>query len=337
MQNAVIVSEPQWICGMSKSLGGATGPIAIRMQSAFFLSGSGVVYGDEASNDLWTSLGIAWGNMSGATLHLQDGYLYIWEVRTKNFTIKDAGRTTVAARVVDSIADMRIDYDIAMSHQFMIVLGEGDDGDERYPIVAREEKASGAALAIQDTGISMAGSSLLRTGYPIFDLMLADTQRARAARRKFSYRGGSDINTLYAGEWFIDKNVLPEERWKLVTMWVNDTGLREPMHIYFTAKLYELLLLRAKIGKLSQDGSYDLSFCKSAESFYVKKQLSHKKALLADAGKYLMVYAIALNNLVGSKPVFEPWMLWETWRWLGASSSGSGLSERIFDLSPWWE
>lgn len=51
-------------------------------------------------------------------------------------------------------------------------------------------------------------------------------------------------------------------------------------------------------------------------------------------GEMVMVAAFAsLTHM--SKPVYEPWMLWELWKWLGSGELVE-LVEKIFDLSPRW-
>jgi hypothetical protein len=59
-----------------------------------------------------------------------------------------------------------------------------------------------------------------------------------------------------------------------------------------------------------------------------------RQGILLFFGDVLLIQTFAsINNM--SKPMIEPWLLWDLWRWLGRSNIVI-TRERAFDLSPWW-
>lgn len=60
-----------------------------------------------------------------------------------------------------------------------------------------------------------------------------------------------------------------------------------------------------------------------------------RNAVLSTFGKYLMIQTISASLLIADKHCYEPWMLWQMFKWLGQSSSIE-IEDTIFDLSPMW-
>lgn len=67
------------------------------------------------------------------------------------------------------------------------------------------------------------------------------------------------------------------------------------------------------------------------------KRLEIKHMGYTKAMSYLMIrlFAARLLSPLHSKIVYEPWMLWEIFKWVFVRPA-AGKRDRIFDLSPWW-
>lgn len=336
MQGAVYVKESPGFVNATPSLSGALPPGGIRLVDAFFVSAGKVVRGNEATYAFWTSLGVPWGMQTGPLRHLQSGYSYIWSVRAGQFTVKNAAGQITEQYVVRSIAELAIDLDIAKSAQLMIVL-DAASGEYGYRIACRVEKEMAAHRAEEGEYLSSAGRSLLATALPIYDLLLCDGERGIYGGRQFSLRGHETVVSAYSGERYNDEQIAREARWKLVTMWVNDHGPVELTNLYFTGLIYEILALLAKTGNLRVDSYYDTNLLTRLREYPATRISNLRNGLPVEASKMLMIRAFVLGNLSGFDPVVEPWMLWQTWRWLGGAGGGANwLEDKIFDLSPRW-
>jgi hypothetical protein len=93
-------------------------------------------------------------------------------------------------------------------------------------------------------------------------------------------------------------------------------------------------LVFAYVAKLSATGDFPAELLAKDINTVAAKVLENKKAESYIMGQLLMIQTFASINHM-SKPVYEPWMLWYLWQWMGKSSVVVSR-ERVFDLSPWW-
>lgn len=93
--------------------------------------------------------------------------------------------------------------------------------------------------------------------------------------------------------------------------------------------------IKATIGDLSQSALFPQNLYLASKNLAGKPIKVNKSVLIASIGKYLMVYTISATLLLGDKDCYEPWMLWEMFKWLQKSRYVE-VEETIFDLSPNW-
>lgn len=86
---------------------------------------------------------------------------------------------------------------------------------------------------------------------------------------------------------------------------------------------------------LSMSGYFDFRLWISNPSVPADRLKKARKTILEDIGKILMIQIISSCLLAGSKPCFEPWMIWQMFKWLPLNAFAE-IEDKIFDLSPWW-
>ena len=115
-----------------------------------------------------------------------------------------------------------------------------------------------------------------------------------------------------------DESVLMAEDLFSIDMQINDA---------------ERSLLIAKITNLKADDKYPANLSQGRQALSVTRELIRQGILLFFGDVLLIQTFASINNM--SKPMIEPWLLWDLWRWLGRSNIVI-TRERAFDLSPWW-
>lgn len=114
----------------------------------------------------------------------------------------------------------------------------------------------------------------------------------------------------------------------------NDNKKVGQVYMYFE-KVKELQdILYGLIRNLSQTANYINLFVKEKDG-HGKKIIVVKKAIMHLSIKYQMIYAVSNSILNADKHCYEPWMLWEMFKWI-SNSSFIEVEEKIFDLSPMW-
>ena len=99
-------------------------------------------YGDTMTIRMWGMLHLNTGTLASGVnvLTRQDGYQYIYNTSTKVFEVYDETKTLKSRTTnITSIADMKIDFTIANSHQFKVIYG-GNDDSTKYFIIGHFEK-----------------------------------------------------------------------------------------------------------------------------------------------------------------------------------------------------
>lgn len=99
-------------------------------------------YGDTMTIRMWGMLHLNIGTLASGVnvLTRQDGYQYIYNTSTKVFEVYDETKTLKSRTTnITSIADMKIDFTIANSHQFKVIYG-GNDDSTKYFIIGHFEK-----------------------------------------------------------------------------------------------------------------------------------------------------------------------------------------------------
>lgn len=336
MVNGVFSRQGIGIGNGSSSLANVTPPLSGRLQCAAFVTGGKViVYGDEATLDFWDALNVLWGTSQPIQEQYTEGYQYIWNINQKKLFVISQNGSVERVKNIKTISDLAIDMDIVESHAFQIVIDSDLMAGSGYLIGRRVipqrpcDQEAPAKLIDQSTG------NLTIPNFPDFKLKFVQGNVSLPCMRKFTYRKHLQVSSVYAGEKYLDRTILPEERWKISYMWQNYYNYQEDTNLYFTANVIEITILYALIQKLRADGYFPQNYLIGGREFPAEKLLRFKNGVIENLSYYLMVRIISTNLKCGSNPVFEPWMLWVVWRWLGQGSNVV-TEERIFDLSPNW-
>jgi hypothetical protein len=259
-------------------------------------------YGDEITWGQLGSLRIPWGNSTVIKYSaLQPGWTYWWEIGTWDFTVTDDVGNVIVEKV-RTLSDLGITWEIFESHQFSIHIS-GKFENEAFLIAWRYRRGTGGP------------------GDP----------------------GGP-------GDWFepsIQIHMMPYlwgefEKYLLEYIHIEHRRLTPADHAeaadvqYIDADMTGLIrsLVFAHVVTLSATGNFPAELLQKDINTVVERVLDDRKAESYLIGNLLMIQVFAsIDNM--SKPVFEPWMLWHLWQWMG--KSGVVVSrERVFDLSPWW-
>lgn len=99
------------------------------------------------------------------------------------------------------------------------------------------------------------------------------------------------------------------------------------------AVLSDCLLAKAK--ELVTAGGYPNNLQSGNRGICGSKAAVKRQSLLAMIESTLMIRLFAAKLLNGSDAVFEPWLLYKLFQWLGQAQP-SESADKIFDLSPWW-
>lgn len=335
MQEGQLYREALW-SGAAQNIEGDP-PDSTRMQGAAFVTdGTIIYYGDEAPLDFLESLHILNGVSAAEVDHLTPGYLHSFNFNDKKLTVRNGMGNTIEVRDIKNFADMKIDMAIAQSHQFKIIVDTDTLERTGYVIGSRVLPRREADQSRETIYIEQGSPSLDINEITNYATKLADTVKAETGERQLTYRGNDALrDALEAGEQYIDRTIKPDERWKLAYMWENTYNYKEEMNVFYTAAGKIATMLYAKMQDLSADGFFTINLINREKEFPATRYRKQWRGQMMPVGDYLMIYAFAAGNLMGSQPVVEPWMLWEMWRWLGKGNTVY-LEDKIFDISPNW-
>ena len=262
-------------------------------------------YGDTLT---WGELGgikSKWGNNETIIYDgVKPGWTYSWDVGTKIFTVTD-NLGNVTKKTVTIFSDLGITWDILASHQFSIHLTAKYENDA-FLIGWFYAKGSD-----QDTDNPY---KYTRVGYVESAYIWSFVDRY--------------LNQIYHAVY---KRLLNMDMSELLqSIPVNERIV--DINTNFTD--YTRSIINASIIDLDGTGNYPNNFSVEELNGTGVREVIEKQAESVVLGTMLMIRIFAsINNM--SKQVYEPWMLWELWKWLG---SGRVIisRDRVFDLSPWW-
>jgi len=86
---------------------------------------------------------------------------------------------------------------------------------------------------------------------------------------------------------------------------------------------------------LSQSAIFSQNLQIAPEDVRGKTIKADKTAMVTAIGKYLMIYTLSSSLLLSDKYCYEPWMLWQMFKWLQRTAHVE-VEDKIFDLSPNW-
>lgn len=255
------------------------------------------VYGDEATLGFIDSLCIVWGDtVPAAWDSLQAGWLWDWHLSDRHLEIIDAnGHKTT--RQADTWSDLLVSMEVLESHQFRYIL-DADNEPSPFIIVSRPVGVLSSFLPAYLWGLN--GSA----------------------------EGGGTYEYVQQGRtfWLVDSEdgTLPTLTFTLSAM-VDEKS--------------EAALMANITADLAAAGIYPLNLKDAAPDIVAGYQRTERQGNVAEFGRILFwAYATAslfLNDDYESGPCYEPWMLWQMWKWL-QKYQFSDISGKIFDLSPNW-
>lgn len=260
----------------------------------------------------WDELGsiiLRWGTNETLLYTVpQPGWTYKWDIGLGRFIVTDSNGNATIHEHIKTISDLGISWDILESPQFSIHLTANFE-NTAFLIGWRYKK-----------------------GYP--------------PNPDDPYYPDDPDNPVSSPEYYgitaliqwseVDKylnSVLHIVYGRLIESSINDGGNQDAsVTIDLTGYFRDILF--AEAGNLTASSNYPLDLYKASEAMTGNKEFLMRYVEMAFIGDLLMIHLFAsISN--GSKPVFEPWMLWELWRWLGQGTVVISR-DRTFDLSPWW-
>ena len=127
---------------------------------------------------------------------------------------------------------------------------------------------------------------------------------------------------------------------KVRTFWLVASESGSLPVITFTLQEKEQSVIFAHItSELQAAGIYPLDLVDGSEDIVAKYEMTDRKGNIFMLGTYLFwAYAttsLFLNDDYESGPCYEPWMLWQMWKWI-QKYRFADIPGKIFDISPHW-
>lgn len=117
--------------------------------------------------------------------------------------------------------------------------------------------------------------------------------------------------------------------------WLDGPGYGKADDAPYTAIEDLRKAISAKVGELSANGLWPQNLLLAAAGGIGVPKKVPREAMVTALGKYLMLSMLTASMLQADKPCYEPWMLWQMFKWL-QKSTYIELEDKIFDLSPNW-
>lgn len=257
--------------------------------------------------DELATVGLPWGNNETVIYPaLEPGWTYILNPGKKTFTVTDALGNVTVHQNITTFSDLGIVWDILESPQFKIVFDASFE-DNAFLLAWRYIHGFiPDGPGSDDPRFPEQRTEKMEYCWALVDAYLNQEPVDASKIERFFWPG---------------ENIAPVE--DNLTSYIDGTEI---------AKANTVLL--ARVADLSAYGSYPSNFYKGMNAAVAAQDMRNKAAHSWEMGTLLMIAAFA-SIMNASKPVFEPWMLWKMWQWVGASSVVV-TRDRCFDLSPWW-
>lgn len=268
-----------------------------------------IFYGDEITWDQLRAVWLWWGKATLVRFTVpQPGWEYKYDLVGGVFTVtNDIGQIQYRVRTED-ISKFGISWDILRSHQFFIHYTAEFD-DDAFLIAWKKQRGHN----YDEHGHE------LPTPYDkdFSNLIFEKTYNAFYCDQYYS----SDAYHHQRG-FFVD---VPA---------VNETFDNKLAQALISA-VPEVSILRSLIPARSIKGDYsDVTVIFEDRKIGRAKKLRETE-LERVLETLLMIHAFA-SLMNRGKPVYEPWMLWEIWKWVIRGREPVRIRDRAFDLSPNW-
>lgn len=278
---------------------------AIRMKALGHLGVNfdAVYYGDTLTWDELETVGTTWGkSIDLVYAELKAGWIYDYEANGKVFTvINDLG--VAEKKVIKTWSELGICWDIMYSHQFKIHFSADFLNDAFLP------------------------AWRWKRGQEPVDPDDPNNQGKKESVIFFAGIKLAHIDPFFSDEalHFTCKRMINV----LKTYPVLENDLTQTLE-----KAKEVHILRSLVPVRQARGDYSGFMIKAETSKSAKRDKKRNAVVeIVMADLIMIAYFSSLMNM--SKPVYEPWMLFGMWKWLGSSDPILSI-EKIFDLSPRW-
>lgn len=250
--------------------------------------------------DELSSLILPWGNNETALyIEPEPGWTYTYDLGLHRFTVTDNSGQRVVYENIRTLSDLAISWSIFESPQFSIVIN----------------------AYFENTAFLIGWR--YKPGFPQDPNYPAEPVEDRRA----DYLGYA---WAHIEEYLLSVFHLSCGR---LLSWENGEGVQDgEVTLELTGYFRSVLL--AAIRDLSASGNYPSNLTKNPKLYTGVKELVERQAQSYILGQLLMIHLFASISSA-SKPVFEPWMLWHIFQWLGRGTVTT-TRDRTFDLSPWW-
>lgn len=280
--------------------------IRLKPLESIGVNGNKIIYGDEATPDFLDTLNIVWGNAVPVVVdQLQAGYKYIYNVGHGKLYIYNAAGQLIVTRPIISWSDFKLAASVLESRQFQFFFDASyHDVNSVFIPATRQFKNSHCESPEMLWGEF---DNYLQSVYH-FSIIRLYTWLVSAKE----LNGGKGEG----GENDVMENLEVQE-----FKYEGITELRD--------------FIVALVKDLSQDSHFIFNLAPKADEVKSLKQWIDRGGLTTTLGRYLMIYALTCSLMMGNKPCYEPWMIWQMFKWLQKVSIIE-LDDKIFDLSPRW-
>ena len=267
-------------------------------------------YGDELT---WGQLALAkltWGKETRIRFStLQKGWSYVYKCRDHIFTVTDNNGNIIYKIMTDDISKFGITWEILTSHQFYLLYAN-PPGDDLFLMgwIWRKHQGNFDPDNPDPPDYSKRPQALRSIE------LLAMYIEQYYSNEDFSI---TDVNFLVSAEISLDilVNKLQQE-------------IYEPLE--------PPAIVRACNPARSATGTYDAFMFKRGEDISNGKAGKRRKGnIIIEAYLTFLLALVSADLYNRGKPVYEPWMLWWMWKWLGAASPVNVI-DKIFDIMPNW-
>jgi len=256
--------------------------------------------------DTFEALGVAWGDST--TLRYAEpetGWTYVWNVSTGVFVVTDAVGVATAYTDVTTISGLGVSWAVLESAQFSLMINAVSTTDTTtvlaFPRGLKANRSRAGAKQAYDHN----SSAYLAIG----------TQHAIFNRLSYSgYSGNSDYTA-------------------------DDGTVEITTNTAFLGDILVFSILLSEAGGLLQATVPRSHYLQGGGSSHEgTRTRADKASLMVSSYSYLMIALFAQSKLSAgeSRIVYEPWMLYEIFRWYFNVTRITTVDRRIFDLSPRW-
>lgn len=309
----------------SKSVEDRTGLNHIRLMTSLYTS-RGVIkwYGDELTWSEIALTGLIWGEDTAILFPaLQAGWSYVYKALNQTFVVLNDTGNTVFSRKTNIISRFGIPWDIVSSHQFWIEFVDGISGSEF--LIGQKRQHSHIDPSQYPPNPPPNFNPDDPSTYPpdwVIPDSLKTTPKINAMYGDKYYTDDdtiADLNRIISSENVLNVPVLANEQWTSAI----DHIVEPPTFIRSNVPVHDAL------------GDYSTFLLKRND---LKEPTARTKKRDAMPVSYYMTWLIALisSSMYGrGNVIYKPWLLFEMWKWLGASTPTSAL-DKIFDIMPNW-